>query len=279
MASSLPWQPPLAAKPQNRPLHRPNNPIRHRVSIRAFRRSDFDGFARRVKSGELWRDAWRSANDGFELFVYETRKTAERIDRRYDVSRRASAVAESAADRARELDREFEITQRWRTFSLDFRRNLPRYRKELNDFLDTPLGRSFALRKFIYACNLGSLMKLDDVEDGGVSHMNKASITLFFLWFALSGWLFRILIFATWVLPFAGPLLIGAVANNLVIKGECPACKKQFVGYKSQTVRCASCGNIVWQPQGDFFSRGGKGPSSSKSKSQPDIIDVEFEEK
>lgn len=42
--------------------------------------------------------------------------------------------------------------------------------------------------------------------------------TFFFLWFALSGWLFRILIFATWVLPFAGPLLIGAVANNLVIK-------------------------------------------------------------
>ncbi|KAL1565469.1 hypothetical protein AAHA92_07681 [Salvia divinorum] len=247
MASSLPWHPLLAAKPQNRPFHRPNNPIHHRASIRAFRRSDFDGFARRVKSGELWRDAWRSANDGFELFVYETRKTAERIDRRYDVSRRASAVAESAADRARELDREFEITQRWRTFSLDFRRDLPRYRKQLNDFLDTPLGRSFA--------------------------------TLFFLWFALSGWLFRILIFATWVLPFAGPLLIGAVANNLVIKGECPACKKQFVGYKSQTVRCASCGNIVWQPQGDFFSRGGKGPSSSKPKSQPDIIDVEFEEK
>ncbi|XP_057774112.1 uncharacterized protein LOC130993294 [Salvia miltiorrhiza] len=248
MASSLPWHPLLAAKPQKRLFHRPNPiSIHHRASIRAFRRSDLDGFARRVTSGELWRDAWRSANDGFELFVYETRKTAERIDRRYDVSRRASAVAESAADRARELDREFEITQRWRTFSLDFRRNLPRYRKQLNDFLDTPLGRSFA--------------------------------TLFFLWFALSGWLFRILIFATWVLPFAGPLLIGAVANNLVIKGECPACKKQFVGYKSQTVRCASCGNIVWQPQGDFFSRGGRGPSSSKSKSQPDIIDVEFEEK
>lgn len=65
---------------------------------------------------------------------------------------------------------------------------------------------------------------------------------------------------------------------NSTAQGECPACRKQFVGYKSQTVRCASCGNIVWQPQGDFFSRGGKGTSSS-SKSQPDIIDVEFEEK
>ncbi|KAL8519676.1 hypothetical protein ACS0TY_010565 [Phlomoides rotata] len=246
MASSVPWHPLVYAKPQKHLFHRSNFvSIRHVSAIRAFRRSDLDGFAKRVASGELWRDAWRRANDGFELFVYETRKTAERIDRRYDVSGRVSAVAASAADRAREVDREFEISQRWRTFTLDFSRDLPRYRKQLNDFLDTPLGRSFA--------------------------------TLFFLWFALSGWLFRFLIFATWVLPFAGPLLIGAVAKNLVIKGECPACRRQFVGYKNQTVRCTSCGNIVWQPQGDFFSRGGKGTSSSKS--QPDIIDVEFEEK
>lgn len=42
--------------------------------------------------------------------------------------------------------------------------------------------------------------------------------TIFFLWLALSGWLFRLLILATWVLPFAAPLVIGAVANNLVIK-------------------------------------------------------------
>lgn len=48
--------------------------------------------------------------------------------------------------------------------------------------------------------------------------------TIFFLWFALSGWLFRLLIFATWVLPFAAPLVIGAVANNLVIKVLLAAC-------------------------------------------------------
>ncbi len=60
-------------------------------------------------------------------------------------------------------------------------------------------------------------------------------------------------------------------------QGACPACKRQFVGYKNQIIRCASCGNTVWQPKGDFFSRGGKG--SSPSKSDPDIIDVEFEEK
>lgn len=42
--------------------------------------------------------------------------------------------------------------------------------------------------------------------------------TLFFLWFALSGWMFRFLIFGTWILPLAGPLLIGTVANNFIIK-------------------------------------------------------------
>ncbi|XP_009791066.1 uncharacterized protein [Nicotiana sylvestris] len=249
MAICLPWHPLQPSKTQR--LFRIRNPV-HVVPIRqvayvhAFRRSDFDGFARRVKSGEAWREAWRSANDGFEQFVFETKKTAERIDRRYAVSRRLSAVAQSAADRAREIDRDFEITQKWRTFSLDFSRNWPRYRRQLSDFMDTPLGRSAA--------------------------------TIFFLWFALSGWLFRILIIATWVLPFAGPLLIGAVANNLVIKGQCPACRRQFIGNKNSTVRCASCGNIVWQPKGgDFFSRGSRG--TTRSKSEPDIIDVEFEEK
>ncbi|KAH1038216.1 hypothetical protein J1N35_039959 [Gossypium stocksii] len=218
---------------------------RRPLLVQSFRRSDFDTFTRRMASGEALKDAWRTANDGFEQFVFEAKKTAERLDRQYSVSRRLSSAAQSAADRAREIDREFEIGLRWRTFSMDFSRNWPRYRKQLNDFLDTPLGRSFA--------------------------------TIFFLWFALSGWMFRCLIFATWMLPFAGPLLIGTVANNLVIKGACPACKRQFVGYKNQIVRCVSCGNIVWQPEGDFFRRDSRGSNSRKS--EPDIIDVEFEEK
>ncbi|TYJ38112.1 hypothetical protein E1A91_A05G421300v1 [Gossypium mustelinum] len=226
----------------------PQRPLLQRrrpLLVQSFRRSDFDTFTRRMASGEALKEAWRTANDGFEQFVFEAKKTAERLDRQYSVSRRLSSAAQSAADRAREIDREVEIGLRWRTFSMDFSRNWPRYRKQLNDFLDTPLGRSFA--------------------------------TIFFLWFALSGWMFRCLIFATWILPFAGPLLIGTVANNLVIKGACPACKRQFVGYKNQIVRCVSCGNIVWQPEGDFFSRDSRGTNSRKS--EPDIIDVEFEEK
>lgn len=67
-------------------------------------------------------------------------------------------------------------------------------------------------------------------------------------------------------------------ASCLSVQGQCPACRRQFIGNKNSTVRCANCGNIVWQPKGDdFFSRGSRGTTSSKS--QPDIIDVEFEEK
>ncbi|KAJ8772044.1 hypothetical protein K2173_027221 [Erythroxylum novogranatense] len=229
MATAVAWQPRLSPMFFRRS---PPSP----VTVRAFVRGDFDRFAK---------EAWRSVNDGFEQFIFEAKKTAERLDRQYSVSRRISSVTQSASNRAREIDRELEITIRWRAFSMDFSRNWPRYRKRLSDFLDTPLGRSFA--------------------------------TIFFLWFALSGWLFRFLIFATWILPFAGPLLIGTLGNNLFIKGACPACQRQFVGYRNQIIRCGGCGNIVWQPKGDFFSRDGKGPTAPKS--DPQIIDVEFEEK
>lgn len=128
----LTWNSKLPVKSLHRsPPFSCSPPRPHRssaFSARAFRRSDLDNFAKRVASGEAWRDAWRSANNGFELFIFEARKTAERIDRRYSVSRRLTAVAESAADRARDLDREFEIRQRWRSFTIDFSRNWPRVR-------------------------------------------------------------------------------------------------------------------------------------------------------
>jgi hypothetical protein len=42
--------------------------------------------------------------------------------------------------------------------------------------------------------------------------------TLLFLWLALSGWLFRIIIFGTFVLPFAAPLLLGTFAKSVAIE-------------------------------------------------------------
>ena len=111
-------------------LHpQPALPQRRRpLLVQSFRRSDFDTFARRMASGEAWKGAWRTANDGFEQFVFEAKKTAERLDRQYSVSRKLSSVARSATDRARDFDREFEIGRRWRTFSMDFSRNWPRVR-------------------------------------------------------------------------------------------------------------------------------------------------------
>ena len=100
----------------------------HRIPLRvvAFQREDFESFKKRVLSGDAWKEAWRSANDGFEQLVYDAKKAAERFDRRYSVSRRLSSAVEVASIRARELDREFEVSQKWRDFSLDFSRNWPR---------------------------------------------------------------------------------------------------------------------------------------------------------
>lgn len=96
------------------------------LQVKSFQRDDFDRFADNVKSGKAWRDAWRTANDGFEQFVFEAKKTAERIDRQYAVSRKLSSVASSAGDRAREIDREFGISPRVRSLSADFGRNFPK---------------------------------------------------------------------------------------------------------------------------------------------------------
>ncbi|KAJ4784847.1 Replicase polyprotein 1ab [Rhynchospora pubera] len=218
---------------------------RRDVAVRAFGRSDVEGFMRRVASGEALKDAWRGANEGIERAAFEARLAAQRIDRKYSVSRRLDAAARAAAVRAREIDAELGIGRRLNSFAVYFSRNWPRYRRELNDYSKTPIG-------------------------GGL-------VTLFFLWFLLSGWFFRFFILATWVLPFAAPLLIGAFANNFAIEGTCPACRTQFIGYRKQVIRCRNCQNIVWQPK-DNFSKGSNG-GSSRNNSEPDIIDVEFEEK
>lgn len=110
------------------------------LQVKSFQRGDFDRFADNIKSGKAWRDAWRTANDGFEQFVFEAKKTAERIDREYAVSRRLSSAASSAGDRAREIDREYGISPRVRTLSADFSRNFPKvYRKASAIELDSDM--------------------------------------------------------------------------------------------------------------------------------------------
>lgn len=126
------------------------------------------------------KEAWQNANDGFERFLFEAKKTAERIDRQYSVSKRFASVASAAADRAREIDRDFEIGVKYRNFSSDFALNWPRvcyflhfffflilfifvfwdnninivflwvfcflqYRMQISKFLDSPVGKSFTV--------------------------------------------------------------------------------------------------------------------------------------
>ncbi|RVW20200.1 hypothetical protein CK203_111324 [Vitis vinifera] len=177
MATSLPWHPLFSSKPQAlRPFAAP---VRHRLPmpVRAFRRSDFDGFAKRMASGDAWRDAWRSANDGFELLIFEAKKTAERIDRQYAVSRRFSEAVGSAGDWAREVDREFEIGRRWRTVSLDFRRNWPRAKAQQFG-IRASFGTTSGIKVVVLFRDLDVALeeKLDDIDDKEWARINYENI-------------------------------------------------------------------------------------------------------
>ncbi|BAF27281.1 Os10g0569000 [Oryza sativa Japonica Group] len=189
------WRPPPPPAAAGRVSLRPAYGRRSRaatVSPRAFGGgADFDGFVRR---------AWRGANAGAERLAFEVRQTAQRLDGRFSISRRLAEAARAARARAVEIDAELGIGRRWRSFSVDFSRNWPRYRRELTDFMATPIGRAFT--------------------------------------------------------------------------GTCPACKRRFVGYRNQVIRCMNCQNIVWQPNNRSSGR-----ASSSRSSGPDVIDVEFEEK
>lgn len=137
MATNLRWNSLVAPLPATaRPSKFIKSPrLAHQLvfgmQVQAFRRSDIDGFAKRMASGDALRDAWRTANDGFERFLFEAKKTSERLDRRYSVSTRLDSVARVAVSRVHEIDRELEIGSRWRAFSMDFSRNWPMvcYRK------------------------------------------------------------------------------------------------------------------------------------------------------
>jgi hypothetical protein len=72
------------------------------------------------------KEAWQNANDNFERFLFEAKKTAQRIDRQYSVSQRLSSAASAASARAREIDRDFQIGIKYRNFTSDFALNWPK---------------------------------------------------------------------------------------------------------------------------------------------------------
>lgn len=109
---------------QQQPHHPPFN-RRHRQPVTvSFKNNNNNNKPNDMD--RVLKEAWQNANDGFERFLFEAKKTAERIDRQYSVSKRFASVASAAADRAREIDRDFEIGVKYRNFSSDFALNWPR---------------------------------------------------------------------------------------------------------------------------------------------------------
>lgn len=129
MATSLPWRTSLSSKSQSLNFHHSHLfSTRHSTVLHASLRSNFDEFSHRFHSGQLWRDFWRTTNEGFEQFVYETQKIYEKFDRKFAVSRRFADVAESAKYRAMEIERDLRIREKWMNFIFDLSLHFPMVR-------------------------------------------------------------------------------------------------------------------------------------------------------
>ncbi|KAI5081059.1 hypothetical protein GOP47_0004242 [Adiantum capillus-veneris] len=177
---------------------------------------------------------FNAANRKVEEFTYDARKGAKDFDRRFRVSERAQEMSDFASQQVKNFDQQLGLVQKFRNFSSDLQRNWPRYRRQLDRLLRTPIGRMFT--------------------------------TIVFMWFLLSGWLFRIILFSMWVLPLAAPLLISSAARNMVVEGSCPSCKRRFIGNRNQMmlikcpwIRCLSwghylaCGLIMQFPRSEEY--------------------------
>jgi hypothetical protein len=192
-------------------------------------KNDVEGKARR---------AAKTANVKFEEFAYDFKKQLGKWDRQYRVTEKAQKVKDYATEQAQNVDRQYGVRQKARNATADFRLKLPAYRRQVTNFMETPIG--------------------------------KTVVSLLLLWFIISGWAFRIFFFSLWFLPFAGPLLIGTLSKAAVVEGACPNCGARYVGGRNQVVMCQRCRGVVWQPRQDF-SKG------KEDKNDPTIIDIDID--
>ncbi|CAM6091145.1 unnamed protein product [Calypogeia fissa] len=174
-------------------------------------RSDLRGKASR---------AAQTANRKFEEFGYDARRTAAKWDREYRISEMVQGAREFTVEQIQNADRQLGFRQKARNISSDFKLKWPTYRRQLGNFFDTPIGKSF--------------------------------VTLFMVWLVFSGWLFRILLLSMWILPLAAPLLLNTLSKAAIVEGSCPNCGQRYIGGRNQAVTCTRCKGVVWQPRQDF---------------------------
>jgi hypothetical protein len=114
--SAARWKQPLLPPPFRRRQHQ-RQPVIVSFKNNNNKPNDMD---------RVLKEAWQNANDNFERFLFEAKKTAQRIDRQYSVSQRLSSAASAASARAREIDRDFQIGIKYRNFTSDFALNWPK---------------------------------------------------------------------------------------------------------------------------------------------------------
>jgi dsDNA-specific endonuclease/ATPase MutS2 len=116
--SAARWKQPLLPPPFRRRQHQRQPVIVSFKNNNNNKPNDMD---------RVLKEAWQNANDNFERFLFEAKKTAQRIDRQYSVSQRLSSAASAASARAREIDRDFQIGIKYRNFTSGFALNWPKF--------------------------------------------------------------------------------------------------------------------------------------------------------
>ncbi|KAL2649376.1 hypothetical protein R1flu_017504 [Riccia fluitans] len=154
-----------------------------------------------------------------EEVTYDVKRWAAKWDREYQITEKAQQAFEYASEQVQSVDRQLGVGRKTRELTVNLRLKWPTYRRQLSDFLETPIGKSAG--------------------------------TVFLLWLLVSGWFFRLLLFSMWVIPFL-PLLISKFGKAAIVQGTCPNCGMQYVGGRNQIVTCSRCRGVVWQPRTDF---------------------------
>lgn len=172
------------------------------------------------------------AGEKYEEIGFEMKRSGARFDSQYKVSEKARQFADTLADKAQNVDEKLGIKQRLWALGTDLRLKMPIYQRRFRIFMATPGGQ------FLGVC--------------------------FLAWLALSGWLFRIVIWSIWIIPLL-PLILRFFVRETFTQGACKNCGLPFAGPKSSVMACARCRQIVWQPGQTF------------NKNDPNIIDIEAE--
>ncbi|GBG67508.1 hypothetical protein CBR_g642 [Chara braunii] len=200
---------------------------------------------------------------------------ARQLNREHDLTGKAQSAAESAKLRLEvlgdDLRRQFDRADRTYKLSATTRRAVDVVRDKF-DQADQQYGLRQRFRNLVVDFNRNWPVYWRRLEEFAATPLGRLASFAVVGWLLLSGWIFTFFNIAAilflWVLPIVIPLAMRFLTKSAVIQGTCPACGRPFTGPRNQVLVCQSCRGVVWQPREDF---------SGREESASRVIDIEVE--